>query len=65
MCRSQFGKQHGDFCLDVISLAAVRNPFSSLHGGRSWWLWLYSLVAGAWYRLTGQSRGDGALRLPE
>lgn len=67
MCRSNFGSQHGDFSLSIISLAAVRNPFP-LHrrsAFTSWWARLCAIITGAWSRLTGRVTGDGRLRLPE
>ncbi|ORY57403.1 complex I intermediate-associated protein 30-domain-containing protein [Leucosporidium creatinivorum] len=69
MCRSNFGAQHGDFSLDIVSLAAVREPFPSHQGSsapsQTWFGWLLSLITNAWSSLCSKLRGDGALRLPE
>lgn len=68
MCRSNFGAQHGDYTLDIVSLVAVREPFPSHQGSsapvQSWIGWFFSLVANAWISLCNKLSGDGAVRLP-
>lgn len=69
MCRSNFGAQHGDYTLDIISLAAVREPFPSHQGSaapeQSWIGWFFSLITNAWTSLCSKLSGDGVVRLPE
>lgn len=70
MCRSNFGAQHGDYTLDIVSLAAVREPFPSHQGSpaptsQSWVVWFFSLITNAWSSLCSKLGGDGSVRLPE
>lgn len=69
MCRSNFGSQHGDYELDIISLSAVREPLPTHPGSapptQPWWMRVWTLIAGVWSALCSKLSGEGALRLPE
>lgn len=65
MCRSDFGKQEGDFTLEVVSLEVLDKPRSTpLVAYTGWsgavWLWLagWATLFSRWWN------PEGALRLP-
>ncbi len=71
MARSNFGQQHGDYELTLVSLAAHDTPHKHAH--RTWldalWSWLSLSCWLAWFqRLTAGGaalKRPGQIRLPD
>lgn len=58
MARSNFGQQHGDYSLDLISLTAVDGKRKHDHSNVGWFAALLSWFSLWFQRLTG---GEGAV----